>query len=216
MAVSIRRGSRRPYESPRRREQAASTRRAILEAARRAFVERGYVGTTIRSIAAGAGVSPETVFATFGNKRSLLAAVMDVSIAGDEAPEPILDRDWVQALREEPSRERRVSTLARRGREILERRSALDEVVRQAAATDPSLTDLESRGKAERLAGQRQLLAIVAGVDGFRPGLDLDAAADILFALGSPDVWRLLVVDRGWSPARFEVWYVEAISGLLA
>jgi hypothetical protein len=60
------------------------------------------------------------------------------------------------------------------------------------------------------------LLAIVAGVDGFRPGLDLDAAADILFALGSPDVWRLLVVDRGWSPARFEVWYVEAISGLLA
>jgi AcrR family transcriptional regulator len=208
MAVSIRRGSRRPYESPRRREQAASTRRAILE--------RGYVGTTIRSIAAGAGVSPETVFATFGNKRSLLAAVMDVSIAGDEAPEPILDRDWVQALREEPSRERRVSTLARRGREILERRSALDEVVRQAAATDPSLTDLESRGKAERLAGQRQLLAIVAGVDGFRPGLDLDAAADILFALGSPDVWRLLVVDRGWSPARFEVWYVEAISGLLA
>jgi AcrR family transcriptional regulator len=86
MAVSIRRGSRRPYESPRRREQAASTRRAILEAARRAFVERGYVGTTIRSIAAGAGVSPETVFATFGNNRSLLAAVMDVSIAGDEAP----------------------------------------------------------------------------------------------------------------------------------
>ncbi|MCU0504360.1 MAG: TetR/AcrR family transcriptional regulator [Chloroflexi bacterium] len=207
---------RRRYESPRRREQAAATRGAILDAARRVFVERGYVQTTIRSVAAAAGVSPETVFATFGDKRTLLASVMDVAIAGDDALEPILDRDWVRALREEPDRGQRVSTLARRGRGILERRSTLDEVVRQAAAMDPSLADLESRGKAERLAGQRRLLAIVAGPDGFRPGLDLDVAADILFALGSPDVWRLLVVDRGWSPARFEAWYAQAIASLLA
>jgi AcrR family transcriptional regulator len=207
---------RRRYESPRRREQARVTRRGILDAAREVFLDRGYVRTTIRSIAAAAGVSPETVFATFGTKRALLAAVMDVAIAGDDAPEPILDRGWVRALREEPSRERRIATLARHGREILERRSALDEVVRQAAATDPSLAELEARGKAERLAAQRELLAIVAGADGFRPGLDLDPAADILFALGSPDVWRLLVVDRGWSPERFEAWYAEAIAALLA
>jgi len=207
---------RRRYESPRRRQQAAATRSAVLEAARRAFVERGYVATTIDSIATAAGVSAETVYATFGTKRALLAALVDVSIAGDDAPIAVRDRDWVQQLRREPDRERRVSSLARNGRAILERRSAIDEVVREAAAADPAVASLHAAGKVDRLAGQRALLAIVAGEDGFRPGLDLDAAADVLFALGSPEVWRLLVVDRGWSTERFEAWYAEEIAVLLA
>jgi AcrR family transcriptional regulator len=207
---------RRRYESPRRRQQAAATRGVVLEAARRAFVERGYVATTIDSIATAAGVSAETVYATFGTKRALLAALVDVSIAGDDAPIAVRDRDWVQQLRREPDRERRVSSLARNGRAILERRSAIDEVVREAAAADPAVASLHAAGKVDRLAGQRALLAIVAGEDGFRPGLDLDAAADVLFALGSPEVWRLLVVDRGWSTERFEAWYAEEIAVLLA
>src|SRR5947208_11121 len=102
---------RRPYDSPRRREQARATRRAILQAARDMFVQDGYVATTIDAIADHAGVSPETVYATFRNKRSLLSQLIDVSMAGDDAPVPILERDWVQEMLDEPDLQRRVQIL---------------------------------------------------------------------------------------------------------
>ena len=56
---------------------------------------------------------------------------------------------------------------------------------------------------------------MVAGADGLRDGLNEDDAADILYSLGSPETYRLLVVDRDWSPARFERWYGDALARLL-
>jgi AcrR family transcriptional regulator len=206
---------RRRYDSPRRQEQARATRLAILEAARELFVQQGYVGTTLQAIAAKARISPATVYGTFTNKRSLLSALVDVSIAGDDAPVPILARRWVHEIREEPDLRRRIEILARNGRLILERRAAVDEVLRAAADTDPDIAELWRAGKAQRLAGQRQLLRMVTGPDGLRDGLSEGDAADILYALGSPETYRLLTVERGWSPARFERWYADAMARLL-
>lgn len=73
------------------------------------------------AIAAGAEVSPETVYAAFKSKRSLLSELIDVSIAGDDAPVPILERSWVQELKDEPDPRRRAPILARNGRLMLER-----------------------------------------------------------------------------------------------
>jgi AcrR family transcriptional regulator len=206
---------RRVYDSPHRREQARATRRSILEAARALFVERGYVAATIDAIAARATVSPETVFSTFGTKRTLLSELVDVSIAGGDAAPPILDQAWVQEMREEPDPRRRLEILAVIGRSILERRSAIDEVVRNAAAADPEIATLWERGKAQRFAGQRALLQIVVGSEDLREGLDLETAAEILFAIGSPEIYRLLVVDREWSGSRFEHWYADTLARLL-
>ena len=206
---------RRAYDSPRRREQARATRHAVLGAARALFIERGYVGTTIEAIAARANVAPETVYAVFGTKRSLLSELVDVSIAGgDEAP-PILDHDWVQQIRDEPDPHRRLRLLASHGRSILERRAAVDEVVRGAASADPEIASLRDLGKAQRFAGQRELLRMVLGAAGLRQGLDLKTATDVLYAIGSPETYRLLVVDRGWSGPRFERWYGETLGRLL-
>jgi hypothetical protein len=138
-----------------------------------------------------------------------------VSIAGDDAPVPILDRSWVEEMRDEPDLRRRVDMLARSGRLILERRAPVDEVVRAAAASDPEIAALWAQGKAQRLDGQRELLRIVAGRVGFRAGLSEREAVDALYAIGSPEVYRLLTSDRGWSPARFERWYADAIARLL-
>lgn len=215
-SVSTVRSARRAYHSPRRTEQASATRSAILEAARAAFIEHGYVATTITVIARRAAVSPETVYATFGSKRAVLAAVVDLAIAGDARPVPIGDRDWVRELRSEPDRRRRIGILARNGRRILERRAPLDDVVQGAAAADPEIRELLESGRADRYAGQRALLEIVAGTDGFRRGLTLDQAADVLFAMGSPEVYRLLTDVRGWTVERFEAWYATEIESLLA
>lgn len=210
--------TRRAYDSPRRREGARATRRAILDAARDLFIKRGFVATTVDGIATQAGVSAESVYSTFGSKRSILSELVDVSIAGNDEPVPILERAWVKELREAPDARSRLRILASQGRSILERRAALDEVVRGAAAADPEIAALWEKGRAQRFAGQRQLLRMVlgeAGEAGLRPGLDLDTAADVLYAIGSPETYQLLVVDRGWSGSQFERWYAETLSNLL-
>jgi AcrR family transcriptional regulator len=200
---------------PRRRERARATRARVLDAARDLFIERGYVATTVDAIAQRADVSPETIYATFGTKRAVIAEVVDVSIAGGQTAVPILEQPWITELRDEPNPRRRVAILARNGRMILERRAAIDEVVRAAAAADPEVAALWARGKAQRFAGQREIVRIVFGSGGLRPGLDLAAAADILYAIGSPETYRHLVIDRGWSGPRFERWYAETLERLL-
>ncbi len=206
---------RRAYDSPRRRQQAQATRRAILDAATSLFTERGYAATTIDGIAGRADVSSETVYATFGSKRALLSELVDVSIAGGSDAAPVLDQGWVQEMRSDPDPVRRLRILARTGRLILERRAAIDDVVRGAAAADPEIAALWESGKADRFAGQREVLRMVMGTSALRPGLDLETAADILYAIGSPETYRHLVIDRGWSGTRFEAWYGETLERLL-
>jgi len=207
--------TRRSYDSPRRREQARATRRAILEAARELFIERGYVATTIDAVAGDAEVSPETVYAVFGTKRALLSELIDISIAGDGDAPPVLEQGWVQEMRDEPDPRRQLSILARNGRSILERRAPIDEVVRGAAAADPDIAALWQRGKAQRFAGQRELLRIIVGETGLRARIDLETGADILYAIGSPETYLLLVADRGWSSSTFERWYDATLARLL-
>lgn len=205
----------RTHDFPRRRERALATRRRVLDAARTLFIERGYVATTIDAIAERADVSPETVYSTFGNKRSLLSELVDVSIAGDVDAPPILHQDRVQTMREEPDPHRRLRMLASYGRSILERRAAVDEVVRGAAAADPDIAALRDLGKVQRFEGQRELLRIVVGATALREGMDLETACDVLYAIGSPETYRLLVVDRGWTGSRFERWYGETLERLI-
>ncbi len=205
----------RTHDFPRRRARARATRTRVLDAALALFTERGYVATTIDVIAARADVSPETVYSTFGTKRSLLSELVDVSIAGGDDAPPIFEQPWVQEMREEPDPHRRLQILASNGRSILERRAAVDEVVRGAAAADPEIATLWERGKAQRLAGQREGLRIVMGAAGPGKRMDLETASDILYAIGSPETYRLLVVDRGWSGSRFEHWYGETLERLL-
>jgi AcrR family transcriptional regulator len=206
---------RRSYDSPRRRAQAAATRAAILEAAHELFVEGGYAGTTIEMVAERAGVSAETIYAAFTNKRTILARVVDVAIAGDAPPVPVLERPWVRHLAAEPDPRRRIALLARNGRLLLERWTPVYDVVTAAADADPEIAELWEDLKAQRLEGQRALLRVVAERAPLRPGLSPREAADVLFAVGSPETYRLLVGDRGWSADRFERWYAGALERLV-
>jgi AcrR family transcriptional regulator len=214
-AVKPSRRTRR-YDSPQRREQARATRREILEAARTLFLDRGYGATTLQAIADAASVSVATVYATFGNKRTVLKELADVSIAGDDEPVAVMDRPWVAQLTIEPDRARRVRIFAANGRRILDRRSTVDAVVHAAAASDPEIAALWEELRRQRREGQGRLLALVAGPDGVRHDLRPDEAGDILFAILSPETYLTLVGERRWTPERFEAWTIEVIEGLLA
>ncbi|HZK51666.1 MAG TPA: hypothetical protein VFD47_08905 [Actinomycetota bacterium] len=128
---------------------------------------------------------------------------------------PILERPWVREMRDEPDLVKRLQALARNGRLILERVAPLYEVLRGAAAADPQVAALWQLNKEQRFGGQRELLGILIEGDGLREGLTKRTAADILFAIGSPETYRSLVVDRGWSADRFERWYSDTLARLL-
>src|SRR6202045_3629252 len=90
-----------PTPTPRQPTPQAAPRR-ILDAARRLFVKRAYVATTIEAIAGEAGVAVPTVYLAFGTKRALLAELLDIAAVGDEEPVAVLERPWVDELRHDP------------------------------------------------------------------------------------------------------------------
>lgn len=197
---------RRRYVSPRRSAAAAATRTAILDAALDLFIERGYVSTTMEAIAERSQVSPKTVYAAVRNRRGLLAAVLDRAIAGDEEPIAIADRPWVAAMRASPDPRQRLAILGREGARILRRRADIDAVLDRAALVDAEAATLADRIREERRIGQGALLRLALA-----PQVVDDAAADTLFALGSPEVYRTLTGSRGWTHEAFEDWYIELL-----
>src|SRR6266567_6272521 len=88
----------RPYDASSRRESAARNRAAVLAACRELLFRDGYHRMTIRSVAGQAGVSPETIYKTFGGKPGLVKALWDVTLAGDDQPVAIADRPQMQEV----------------------------------------------------------------------------------------------------------------------
>src|SRR5919205_2172114 len=105
-------GPDRPYSSPLRAEQAEATRRAVLEAARELFIAQGYGATTLDQIAARAGVSKPTVFSAVGNKQTVLSAVRNVAMVGDDENLSMVERPLAEQIRQEPDPHRAVELLA--------------------------------------------------------------------------------------------------------
>ena len=131
------RNLKRPYDSSRRAEQAAETRRRIIGAARDLFVERGYGRTTIASIAERAGVSAESVYAGFKNKANLLRHVWYVVSRGDDEDVTLYDRAEMQSILAEPDLRRRIRRHAAFVTAANRRMAPLLGALEGAAASEP-------------------------------------------------------------------------------
>jgi len=188
-----------------RRQRSARTRARIVEAAASLLLDRGYVSTTIEAVAEQAGVAVQTVYYVFNTKPNLLAAVLDVTIAGDPEPVATLQRPWVDALRHETDPTRAVGCLVEGSVAIIARTSPIYDVLRQAAA-DPEVNVLLDNIKRGRRHDQRQLVEILSQSGHLHRDTDLDIAADIVYALINEEVFRLLTGDCGWSLDQFTRW----------
>ncbi len=196
----------RRYDSPRRREQAAATRREILEAAQRLFERQGYAGTTMAAIAAEARVALKTVYVAFETKSGVLRGLWNLLLRGDEGDAPVAERRWYRDILEETNPERQLRLTARTSRIVKLRIAPVLEVIRNAAPTDPDIEALWNRIQTEFHANQRVIVESLEEKKALRPGLSVDRAADILWTLNNPNVWQLLVGERGWTPAEYERW----------
>jgi AcrR family transcriptional regulator len=204
----------RRYDSPRRRQQAAETRRAILDAAQRLFERDGFAATTMATIAGEAGVATKTVYVAFDTKGGVLRAVWHLLLRGDQQDVPVGDRQWYLEVVDEPDPERKLELAARASSRVKGRAGRIMGVIRSAAATDPEVRALWDRIQSDFLENQRRIVASLDSGGALRSGLDPERATDILWTLNHPDVW-LLLLDRGWTPEDFERWFADAVRRLL-
>ncbi len=199
----------------RRTEKARETRQRMLDAARDLFVEQGYGATAIQDIADRAGVAVQTLYFTFGNKRSLLKELVDISIAGDEEPVATMDRPWFRDTLASETAPEHIRAHVRGTRLVLDRVAVISEVLRIAAATDPEVVKLWQQDTDPRLTVQTATAASLLSKPGARTNLSVDYAADILFGLLSPELYLLMVRDRGWTPERWEEWTSQTLRAAL-
>jgi AcrR family transcriptional regulator len=205
---------RRRYESPRRREQAAATRQAILEAAERLFAGSGYVGTSVAEIAEEAGVALKTIYAVFGTKAEVLRALWNLRMRGDEEPVPMPERPWFRKIVDEPDPRRRLALVAHNSRIVRERTAHVTEIVRQAAPADEQIAALWERFQREFYElGVRGIVETLEHDGVLAP--DVTTATDIGWTLTHPDLYQLLVRKRGWSPDAYERWLTETLCAQL-
>jgi AcrR family transcriptional regulator len=200
---------RRAYHSPRRQEQAAATRTAILRAAQRRFEADGYAATTMEAIAAEAGVALKTVYVAFATKSGLLRAVWDLLLKGDQDEAAVAAREWYLEVLQEPDPARQLRLNARNSVAVKRRIGGLLAVIRDAAPVDADLAALWELIQRDFHDNQRTIVEAIDRAGGLREGLDVGRAADILWTLNHPDVWLLLVGRRHWSPDDYGRWLAE-------
>ena len=178
-----------------------------MHAAHRRFLAGGYAATTLAAVAREAGVSVDTVYAVFGSKRGLLAAVMDVNVGGDDEPLDVLDRELPQRMRAESDQRRQISLFATGMAGELERMRPLDDVLRSAAAADPDVAAARhEQNDVQRHAAMATVVGWVRARGQLRSGLDDAAAADVVWTLTSPEVHHMLLTTRGWTRSQYETW----------
>ena len=186
-----------------------SARRKILDASATLFSGAGYSATTIKQIAAEAGVAVQTVYFVFGNKRSILASVLDVAVAGDDERIGTLERTWVADAIAAPTAAGQLRIHAAAAREICSRVAGILLAVRAAAGTDSDIAELWRTNVEQRVTVLRHLMEALASK---APGMDIERCVDIGLVVSSPETYSLLVEDRQWSAQTYEDWFVECLS----
>ncbi len=205
----------RPYDSPRRRQQAAATRRAILDAAQRLFEAQGYAATSVPAIAEEAGVALKTVYVVFETKARLLGVLWDERLSGDEAVLPVTERAWYRTVLDEADAVRKLRLFASQACAVKTRSGALMEVIRNAASVEPDIAQLWNDIQTKLHDVTRSIVAQLHEKNALASGLDVTTATDILWTLNHPSVWQLLVAERGWTAEQYEQWLGEIVCSQL-
>lgn len=203
----------RRYDSSARQDEARSRRASIVAAAARLFVDNGYAETTIAQVAAEAGVSPQLVYAAFGNKAGLLAGALDLLGAGDDEQGLIRDRPEWLALSEIPDPAEQLRAFGRLVAEVMGRVGALQVLLDRAGVGDSAIGEM----RAGMLAAMREdyQVHVTRWGSALRPDLGPEHVADVLRVITGPQVWHGFVVDGGWTQEQYSDWVADALVRLL-
>ena len=210
MAMSVNKRSdnqTRPYVSPKRRQQADATRRRILTAAEHLFAESGYAAVTMETVAQQADVALATVYLHFPGRSAMVGALAEeITAAPDLSVELVTQHpDPVEYLR----------VGARIMRQLNERAWLIADILRSQRGGDPEVARLWALWQQRHLDAMRRSMTTLDQQNGLRRGLSVEAAADELYAIAGTEVYRALVLERGWPPDKYELWLFETSCRLL-
>jgi AcrR family transcriptional regulator len=213
--VTFRRESRAPAQAKAGQARTRLARAAVVQAARTLFLERGYGSTTIEAISALADVPAATVYRLFSSKHGILKALLDVSIAGDDKAVALRDRPHVQGLLAELDPRVQLAGFVTIAADVNSRVAPIYAILVSAASSDPDTAALLDELTHQRQQGQRLIARSLFRAGALRADVRERDAADMIHALLSPELYRLLVVDRGWKRERYERWLTELLSDQL-
>jgi TetR/AcrR family transcriptional regulator, regulator of autoinduction and epiphytic fitness len=204
---------KRRYESAHRQEQAQLTRRAILNAAAKLFVEPGYAATPLTAIAAEAGVAIQTVYKVFGSKKILLSALVDVTVAGDDEPVPLGGQQFVTDIRAVAGARAKLERYAAHLADTHARQAGVMVALAGAATADPDAAAIWRKNLDER----RQAMTLFAGELAATGELTVDVhtAVDVLWLAMDVRNYDWLVRERGWPAEKFQRWYVDTVAAAI-
>jgi len=203
---------KRVYRSELRAEQAERTRVAVLDAASRCFLERGYAGTTMRDVAQAAGVSVQTVFGQ-GGKAALLLACVDRAVVGDDEAVPFAQRELFVRLVSSTDRADKLAAARDMAATYVPMTVPMIGVFADAAAGDAEIA--ESWAEYERRRFQDARVLIASFEPELREGLDVDRATEIFWGVFSHAPALKLIRERGWTVDEYADFLVEAVDRLL-
>ncbi len=186
-----------------RQRQAEATKQQIVQAARSLFADRGYASTTISAISEEADIPAPTIYSAFGSKANILARITDTWMIDARTTR------IARASLREPDPARRLVMLAELNRRQLEVGFDVVGIYQEAARTDAQMAEALRNVLAAR---EREIHRLVKSIDArLKPGLSTEAALDITLTLTLPEVYRTLVVERGWTAERYEDWLAATL-----
>lgn len=201
---------RRRYDATNRRAGALRTYDAIVDAAARLFEREGFQATTIAAVAAGAGVSEETVYKRFGGKAGLVRAIRERGLKGEGSAHAERRSNALQRKERDPRRI--IEGWGQLTIEVAPRVMPILQLVSAGAAGDPELTRLRAEMDRARLARMRRNARSLARAGHLRAGMPANEAGDVLWACSSPELYDLLVVRRGWPLERYARFIVDVMT----
>ena len=202
---------KRPYRSRRRAESAEQTRALIRSAAARLFVARGVTATTMRQVAAEAGVAERTVYTAFPTKAVLFNEVVNIATVGDELPVAVADRPSFTAAFTETDPHRVAELTVTFGTELLERAGDLIMAAIESSGADPDMREFCDRSAAAHKANMLALAEAWSHNDLLRDHLDAPTAGALLYTLCSPHVHNMQRRQQEWSFEQYQTWLINTL-----
>ena len=203
---------RKPYDSTRRADAARRTRAAVVSAFGELLFADGYRATTIRAVADRAGVSAETVYKAFGGKPGLIKALWDATLAGDDEPLAMADREQAREVLAAGEPATKVWLYAGSVRGVHERLAPLAALLAQAG---PEGAAVLATAEQERRISARTFVDHLAGCRALRAGVDPARAADACWALTGTPLFTKLTAEAGWDAAAYQRWLAEMLTANL-
>ena len=200
---------KRKYASSVREEQAARTRARILDAAAELFLDRGYARTTMKDIAERADVARDTVHAIFGSKARVLTALIDLRLVPDAGVDNITQRADALAIRDEPDQRKQIELFANFIAGISTGIRPVFEILRTASAVEPEMAKVFEEMDRYRMINMQTYTKWIAARGPLR--VSTRRAGEMIWAIASPDVSRMLCEEIGWTESQHARWLADTL-----